>query len=175
METCLTLRHAARLPQDRYRGRKHVGHDSAGPVSRSNPAQTERARRLLEHESAAAAGAGTTSSDPRTAASRVYDRLHEQMAPLVGVAGVQLLFVRSAKLAKGEFAWLSGISILEGSAKLRERLQAQDPAVSSESAVNLFGTFFALVTTLIGERLTTQILRGAWPTIADAALTETDQ
>jgi len=153
-----------------------VSHDRSEPVSRSNPAQTERARRLLAHESAAAAAAaGITNADARTAASRVYDRLHEQMAPLVGVAGVQLLFVRSAKLAKGEFAWLSDVSILEGSAKLRERLQAQDPAVSSESAVNLFGTFFALVTSLIGERLITQILHGAWPTIADAALTETDQ
>lgn len=97
------------------------------------------------------------------------------MAPLVGVAGVQLLFVRSAKLAQGEFAWLSDVSILEGSTKLRERLQTQDPAVAPESAVNLFGTFFALVTTLIGERLTTQILRGAWPTIEDAAPTETNQ
>lgn len=135
-------------------------------MSRPSPAQTERARRLLAHEAGADPGA--------TAASRVYDKLHAHMAPLVGVAGVQLLFVRSAKLARGEFAWLSDVSILEGSTMLRERLQTRD-AVDLESAVNLFGTFFALVTTLIGERLTTQILRGAWPTIADVAPTETNE
>jgi hypothetical protein len=128
----------------------------------------ERARRLLAHESAA----DTAVASATTAAGRVYDKLHAHMAPLVGVAGVQLLFVRSGKLAQGEFAWLSEVSILEGSTKLRERLQGQDPAVAPESAVILFGTFFALVTTFIGERLTTQILRRAWPTIEDTAPTE---
>jgi hypothetical protein len=118
---------------------------------------------LLAHEGAA----GT--ADATTAAGRVYDKLHAHMAPLVGVAGVQLLFVRSAKLTQGEFAWLSEVSILEGSTKLRERLQAQDPAVAPESAANLFGTFFALVTTFIGERLTTQIVRRAWPTLEETA------
>ena len=129
---------------------------------------------MLAYEEKSAA-AGTVEPNATTAASRVYDKLHARMAPLVGAAGVQLLFVRSAKLAQGEFAWLANVSILEGSVKLRERLQAHDPAVTTESAVHLFGNFFALVTTLIGERLTTQILRGAWPTIEDAAPTETNQ
>ena len=127
---------------------------------------------MLAYEAVAV---GTAAPNAKTAASRVYDKLHERMDPLVGVAGVQLLFVRSAKLAQGEFAWLAEVSILEGSTKLRERLQTQDPAIAPESVVNLFGIFFALVTTLIGERLTTQILRAAWPTIEDAAPTETNQ
>ena len=87
----------------------------------------------------------------------------------MGDAGVQLLFVRSAKLAKGDFVLLAEISILEGSTKLRERLHARDPEVTAESAEALFGTFFALITTLIGERLTTQVLRSAWPTIDETA------
>jgi hypothetical protein len=127
----------------------------------------ERARRLLAHEGA--------SADATTAAGRVYDKLHAQMAPLVGDAGVQLLFVRSAKLARGEFARLTEVSIPEASTKLRETLQAQDPALATESAVALFGTFFALITTFIGERLTIQVLRTAWPTFEETAPRENDK
>ena len=139
------------------------------PLNRPSPAQMERARRLLAHEGAA----GSADERATTAAGRVYDKLHAHMAPLVGAAGVQLLFQRSAKLAQGEFACLDEVSILEGSTKLRECLQAQDPAVATESAAALFGTFFALLTTFIGERLTTQVLRSAWPTIEEAAPRET--
>jgi hypothetical protein len=128
------------------------------------------ARRLLAHEGA------TGGADERAmAAGRVYDKLHAHMAPLVGAAGVQLLLVRSAKLAQGEFAFLAEVSSLEGSTRLRERLQAQDPAVVTESAAVLFGTFFALITTFIGERLTTQVLRRAWPTIEVPAPRETKE
>jgi hypothetical protein len=134
-------------------------------LNRPNPAQLEQARRLLAHEAAA----GSTDGLATTAACRVYDKLHAHLAPLVGVAGVQLLFARSAKLAQGEFAFFAEISIFEDSTKLRERLQAQDPAVATESAAALFGTFFALLTTFIGERLTGQVLRSAWPTLDEAA------
>jgi len=134
-------------------------------VSRSTPAQVDLARRLLAHEAAA----GSADPDATTAAGRVYDKLHAHMAPLVGVAGVQMLFVRSAKLAQGEFAQLSDVSTPEGSTKVRERLQAQDPAVAPESAVTLFAIFFALLTNFIGERLTTEILRRAWPTNKETA------
>jgi len=109
------------------------------------------------------------------AAARVYDKLHAQMAPLVGDAGVQLLFVRSAKLAQGDFAFLAEVSILEGSTKLRDRLQVQNPAVTTESAAALFGTFFALITAFIGERLTTQVLRRTWPMIEETAPRETNK
>ena len=124
--------------------------------------------RLLAHESAAVGGAGAT------AAGRVYDKLHAGLSPLVGDAGVQLVFMRSAKLTQGEFAWLSDISVFEGSTKLRERLQVDDPSIGTEAAAVFFGTFLALITTFIGERLTTQVLRSAWPTITEET-TSTDE
>ena len=130
----------------------------------------EHARRLLAHE-----GALVGADERATAASRVYDRLHAHLAPLVGEAGVNLLFVRSAKLSRGEFAWLTEFSILEASPKLRERLRGEAPPVSTESAATLFGTFFALLTAFIGERLTTQVLRRAWPTIEETTPRETDK
>jgi len=138
---------------------------------RPDPAQVERARQLLAHEGAAGSGdRGAT-----TAPGRVYDKLHAHLSPIVGEAGVQLLFVRSAKLAQGDFAWLAQVSILDGSTKLRDSLQAQDPPVATESAAALFGTFFTLLATFIGERLTSQVLRAAWPTIEATARRETSQ
>jgi hypothetical protein len=137
-------------------------------VKRPIPEQMERARRLLAHEGAA----GSAAKRATTAAGRVYEKLCAQLVPLVGEAGVHLLFVRSAKLAqltRGDFAFLAEVSILEGSTTLRESLQAQAPAASTESAAALFGTFFTLVTTFIGERLTTQVLRNAWPTFEETA------
>jgi hypothetical protein len=129
---------------------------------RPSPAQLERARRLLAHEG------GTGSAKQSTAApGRVFDKLHAQLAPLVGVAGVHMLLVRSAKLAGGELAQVAELPIVEGARKLRERLQG-DPAVAAEAAA-LFGTFLTLLTTFIGERLTTQVLLNAWPSIEDTA------
>jgi hypothetical protein len=91
---------------------------------------------------------------------------------ILGAAGVQALFVRSAQLSHREFSFLD-TTIVEGATTLREALRAQDPAAAMESAVALFGTFFALMTTFIGDRLTIQVLHGAWPTIEETASGET--
>lgn len=126
---------------------------------------------MLAHEGAT----GGAAARAQTAALRVYEKLYVQLAPLVGVAGVHLLFARSAKLAQGEFARFADFSADEGATKLRERLQAQDPAVATESAAALFGNFFTLITSLIGERLTARMLRSAWPTVDETAPREKDK
>ena len=129
----------------------------------------EKARRLLAHEGAAS-GADDGAA---AAAGRVYDKLHAHLAPLLGVMGVQSLFVRSAKLTSGEFSGLAEVSILEGSEKLREHLQARGSASDVDSAAILFGSFLELLTRFVGERLVTQVLRSAWPTIEETAPRET--
>lgn len=136
------------------------------PLTRRTQAQTETARRLLANE-----GSAGGADECVTAAGRVYDKLQAQLGPLVGAAGVQALLVRSVKLTREEFSFLE-VDVLKGSTKLRASLQAQDPAVVTESAAALFATFFALLTTFIGERLTTQALRSAWPTIEEMAAKE---
>lgn len=137
-------------------------------MKRPNPAQLDTARRLLAHESGAS-GAGDSAA---AAAGLVYDKLHAHLAPLLGGIGVQSLFVRSAKLTPGELGGLGEVSILEGSAKLREHLQKQGAVVDAESAATLFGTFLALLTTFIGERLVTQVLRNAWPILEETVARE---
>ena len=118
---------------------------------------------MLAHEGAASGAKDNAAA----AAGRVYDKLHAHLTPLLGGIGVQSLFVRSAKLTPGEFGRLSQVSVLEGSAKVRDHLQAQGSVVDTESAAALFGTFLALLTTFIGERLVTQVLRRAWPTMEE--------
>ena len=136
--------------------------------------QMGRARLLLAHEGAVAGSAAECTA----AAGRVYDKLHAHLAPLLGSAGVRALLVRSVKLRQGQFPFLE-VAVVDSSTKLAECLRAQDAAVAAELAAALFGTFFALINKFIGERLTTQALRRAWPTIEEiapgATRTETDQ
>jgi hypothetical protein len=109
-----------------------------------------------------------------TAAGRVHDKLTAQLSPLLGAAGVRALFVRSAKLAQSEVAGLAEAQAFESSKELRGYLQAVDPVVAAKAAEVLFGTFIALLTTFIGARLSTQALRGAWPSLADSTSTENE-
>ena len=135
----------------------------ADVLTEASPTQLERATVLLAYE-----GAAVSAAECALAAGRVYDKLHAHLSPLLGSAGVRALLVRSAKLTERRFSFFEG-AIVESSTKLRECLQAQDAAVATESAAVLFGTFFALITTFIGDRLTTEALRRAWPTIDEIA------
>ena len=133
-------------------------------VDKSQPAQLEKARRLLAHEGAT----GRAGQRAQPVAGRVYDKLHGCLAPLVGEAGAQLLFLRSARLSQGAFAWLGEAPVGQSSQRLREFLHAQKPAVATEAAAALFGNVLTLMTVFIGARLTSQLLRGAWPTFEES-------
>ena len=137
-------------------------------MNRPSPATLARSRRLLAHE-----GAADSAYAWATAAGRVHDKLHAHLDPILGVAGVHALRVRSAKVAHAKFACIE-VAALGDSTKLRECLQAQDVAVAAAAAVALFANFFALITAFIGERLTSQVLRKAWPTFAATEPGETE-
>jgi len=90
------------------------------------------------------------------------------------VDGLQALFARSARLAQSELVPLTEVAAgADGSTKLRAHLQSLEPAVAIETAAALFGTFLDLITTFIGERLTVQVLRNAWPAMKETAPRET--
>jgi hypothetical protein len=130
-------------------------------------AQLERARWLLASEG----GSSGESATCAAAAGRVYEKLDAQLAPLLGRAGAQALFARAAKLASTKAAPLAGA--LDDGAKLSARLQSLEPAVALETAAVLFGTFLDLIATFIGDRLTVQVLRNAWPAIEEMPPRET--
>jgi hypothetical protein len=136
-------------------------------VTRASAGQIERARRLLVHEGAT----GGSSEACAAAAGRVYEKLDAQFATLLGRAGVRALFARSAKLAQTELPSLA--DALDDSAKLSAHLQSLDAAVAGETAAVLFATFLDLIISLIGDRLTVQVLRSAWPAIDEMSPRET--
>ncbi len=133
-------------------------------MNRASAAHRETARALLAHEGARAS---SSADGCATAASQLYDKIHARLAPLLGAAGVQALLARSARLTQDSFPFLA-VAALDAT-KLRSRLQQQEPAVAMEAAVALFVTFLALITTFIGDRLTSQVLRSAWPTADETA------
>jgi hypothetical protein len=138
-------------------------------MRKPSPAHVDAARRLLAGEGGGGGGAEADAA----AAGRVYEKLYLHVAPLVGVAAVQVLFARSAKLTKGAFPCLGASAAVESATKLRECLQAQEPGVIAEAAAALFGAFLDLITTFIGEALMTEVLRRAWPAVEGSAAKET--
>ena len=97
-----------------------------------------------------------------------------QLVPLLGAAGVEALFARSAKLAGAGRPCIAELADgIDASSRLRACLQALAPAAASETAAVLFGTLLELIVTFIGDRLTVQALRGAWPALGETAPRET--
>ena len=133
-----------------------------------SPAELDAANRLLTYEG----GLGGSADECAVAAQRVYDKLRAQFVALVGPAGFQVLFARSASLTRSQYPAFGDNAAVESSAKLRERLRAQEPGAVAAMAANLFAAFLSLITTFIGEQLTTEMLRRAWPELGQSAPTE---
>lgn len=139
-------------------------------MKRPSTGELETAQRLLKHE-------GGDDVHPASSAARAYQKLNDRLAPLIGAAGFRALFCRSQKMAQ-----LAGFTFLEGASadsgvdlgqKLHDNLHGREPAEAAEAAAVIFASFFGLLTTFIGDRLTKQVLRGAWPEITEAAPVET--
>lgn len=147
-------------------------------MKNTSPAQLELATQLLAYASRSA-------PDPAAAAAQLYERIFSHLAPIISEMGVHALFARSIVLCSTRYPWLeggaaTGISPLEASsfpaspiARLGACLkQSQSPPVALEAAEAVFGSFFTLLATFIGERLTAQVLKRAWPEISDLGSVE---
>lgn len=104
---------------------------------------------------------------------RVYEKSVARLAPLLGADGVGALFRRSATLTKHPYPCFADPAVIESSTSLRACLLGLDPAIAPQAAAMLFATFFELLETFIGPRLTNQVLRRTWPALAEAATEET--
>lgn len=112
---------------------------------------------------------GTSPAERAEVAVAVYEKIQAYWGPIIGSAGVHALFNRSASLERAEFPWLAGAVEKNSAEELRERLRAQDSAIAEKAAESLFATFFTLMATFIGEPLTKQLQRSAWPALNDDA------
>lgn len=128
-----------------------------------NAALRQLALKVLVRRVGPAASAETVAA----AARRAYDDLARVSAPLMGQLGVDALTGRAVHLAQRDYPWLVPTREPEPAegplAQVLVCLERQDPAVATEAAGVLYATLTGLLVTFIGEHLTADLLRKAWP------------
>jgi hypothetical protein len=123
------------------------------------------------------AGVGADATALAAATHRAYDNLARVLVPLIGEVGITALTARALHLAQREYPWLArtrdSTPIDEPLTQLRLSLeQHDDPAVAAEAAAAALASLLALLVTFIGEPLTMNLLRRAWPDGASDPSTE---
>lgn len=120
-------------------------------------------RRVLTQDAGSSADAHAIAA----AALRAYERLAQQLAPLIGEAGINAVCARSVHLTQREFSWLAPADSAGPReapfTHLRVSLERQDPAVATDAAIAVLATFADLLASFIGDGLTTHLLHEAWP------------
>lgn len=95
-----------------------------------------------------------------------WELMAVQIISIVGEAGFNSLYARSVFLTQATFPWLALGSKLPQTeqrfAELRRCLVGQTPAQASAANRLLLITFTDILASLVGEQLTTRILRAAW-------------
>lgn len=125
----------------------------------------QRLARVIAHRVGSSTGANAVVE----AARLTHDDLTAILAPLISSAGVQALWGRAFDLAQREYP--AGERGGDGDhspadepfARMSLWLERQDPSAATDAAAAMFATFAELLTTLIGESLTTRYLEKAWP------------
>jgi hypothetical protein len=122
--------------------------------------------RLLTMEAGPEANAAAIAA----AAQRLCEQLARQVTPLIGDRGVAAIYARSLQLTQRQFPALATIPAsgnLHGLfADGRRSLEQQEPTVATAAAVAMLATLTDVLASLIGEGLTTRLLREAWPDFA---------
>jgi hypothetical protein len=102
------------------------------------------------------------------AAILLWEQMAAQLILIVGDEGFDSLYGRSLSLSRSTFPWLAGSSSLppdgQRFAELKMSLEDQTPEQAIEANHLLLTTFTDVLASLIGEQLTTRILRLAWST-----------
>lgn len=109
-------------------------------------------------------------------ALRSWRQLAAHLTPYIGEAGFCALYGRAIRLAQCDYPW---ISLAPSSASpqvvfdaLVQNLTAMEAPIAAQANAKLLEIFTTLLSTLIGEVLTTQILNSAWAHESDGKHTE---
>ena len=96
----------------------------------------------------------------------LWEQMATQIISIVGEGGFNSLYARSVFLTQSTFPWLAASSLSPQNdcrfAALKTSLEGQTPAQASAASSLLLLTFTDILASLIGEQLTTRILRSAW-------------
>lgn len=100
------------------------------------------------------------------AAIDLWEQMATKIVSIVGEGGFNSLYARSVFLTQSTFPWLIAGSLSSQTdhrfAELKMSFEGQTPAQASEANSLLLITFTDILASLIGEQLTTSILRSAW-------------
>jgi hypothetical protein len=95
----------------------------------------------------------------------VWEKLAVQLVSIIGEGGFQSLYSRSLHLTSLTFPWIAGNHPPQTASRfadLKINLEGRDSAEAAEANIALLITFIDILALLIGEVLTTSILRSAW-------------
>jgi len=127
------------------------------------PEMRDLTQRLLHYE----ASAGNTSEPVESTTLRVYQKLRQGLGELAGSAGFHALASRALTLARLEVPSLTGVQIgadgsLEGMSAIEASIKVEQNR-ADESGVILISRLLGLLFVFLGEALTLNLLRDAWP------------
>lgn len=112
-------------------------------------------------------GPGADATVIAAAAQRLCEQLAQHVTPLIGGLGVAAIYGRSLHLTQRQFPALATIPASGDLGGLfadgRRSLEHQEPAVAAAAAVAVLVTFTDVLASLIGENLTTRLVRETWP------------
>jgi len=99
--------------------------------------------------------------------------IESALQPVFGRRGVAALFKRALHVTAAQHAWLepakaSADGAASDLAELKALFAAQPPAAVAEAGGALFTNFRELLSSLIGPRLSEQLLQTAWSTSSSA-------
>ena len=120
---------------------------------------------LLRHQIIESLTVAATENAADTAIA-LWEQMTTQIIAIVGVGGFNSLYARSIFLSQSRYPWLSDSEVSipadQRFAALKSSLAGQPPAEAIEANTRLLCTFTDILATLIGEALTSSILRSAW-------------
>jgi hypothetical protein len=127
------------------------------------PQMRDLTQRLLTYE----ASAGNTSESMESTILRVYEKLRGNLCPLAGEAGFYSLASRALTLARSESPSLSAVQVaadgnLQGMSAIEPLTNVKTEAVY-EGGVTLISRLLGLLLIFLGEALTMNLVRDAWP------------
>lgn len=101
------------------------------------------------------------------AAISLWKQLAARVISIVGEGGFNALYARSVHLSQSTFPWLAADAAKPPLTdhqfeELKISLEEKTPAQASEANSLLLITFTGILASLIGEQLTSSILRSAW-------------
>jgi hypothetical protein len=133
-------------------------------MSRATPQLRKFAKRLIDSEMKA----NDSSEIKVSAAFRACEKLHPQLATLMGKLGFRALLSRSLVLGNAELAWLRAVHVkADGSLEGLDELERQvAPDEFSEGGVVLLAQLLGLLVAFIGESLVLSLVREVWPKIS---------